>query len=163
MAKDTNNDNNNEKKPPKKSKLGLILIFVGILLAGGGGFAVSSMGLISADLFGKEKKEVKLPNIDNTIFIKLPPIIIPLGENANAKHLRAVFSVETIPSYQERIDKLQPRLMDMLNTYLRAVEEKELTNPERFQNLQAQMLRRARLVAGENAIKNLLVQEFILQ
>jgi flagellar FliL protein len=53
--------------------------------------------------------------------------------------------------------------MDMLNTYLRAVEEKELTNPERFQNLQAQMLRRARLVAGENAVKNLLVQEFILQ
>ena len=166
MAKETtsNNDTNNVK--PKKSKLGFILVIVGVLLAGGGGFTVSSMGLIPPDLFGllgEAKKEVKLPDIDNTIFIKLPPIIIPLGENANAKHLRAIFSVETDHNYQERIDKLQPRLMDMLNTYLRAVEEKELTNPERFQNLQAQMLRRARLVAGENAIKNLLVQEFILQ
>lgn len=160
MAKEpkTNNDSS-----PKKSKLGIIFAILGILIACGGGVAVGYLGLIPTDLFNKENKQEKLPDIKNTVFIKLPPIIIPLGENAKAKHLKAVFSVETDKNYSERIDKLQPRLMDMLNTYLRAVEEKELTNPERFQNLQAQMLRRARLVAGESAIKNILVQEFILQ
>lgn len=162
MAKETNNSNNTPAKP-KKSKLGLILIVLGILLAGGGGVAVGYLGLIPENLLSGEKNKSKLPSIDNTIFINLPAIIIPLGENANAKHLRAIFSVETDPNYKDRIEKLQPRLMDMLNTYLRAVEEKELINPERFQNLQAQMLRRARLVAGEDAVKNLLVQEFILQ
>jgi flagellar protein FliL len=162
QEKDTKEALNNDAKP-KKSKLGLILVIVGILLAGGGGVAVGYLGLIPPDLLGKSKKEVKLPDIDNTVFITLPAIIIPLGDHANAKHLRAIFSIETDPNYTKRIDKLKPRLMDMLNTYLRAVEEKELTQPERFQNLQAQMLRRARLVAGENAIKNLLVQDFVLQ
>ncbi len=164
MAKEkytTDAVNNGEK--PKKSKFGLILVIIGILLAGGGGVAVGYLGLIPHNLLEKSKEEVKLPDIDNTVFITLPAIIIPLGEHANAKHLRAIFSIETDPNYKKRIDKLKPRLMDMLNTYLRAVEEKELTQPERFQNLQAQMLRRARLVAGENAIKNLLVQDFVLQ
>jgi flagellar FliL protein len=157
-----------EKEPvakPKKSKIGFILLIVGILLSGGGGIAVGYLGLIPLDFLNKnnQKTEPSLPNIDNTIFIELPAITIPLGQNAKAKYLRAVFSIETVPNYEERIDKLRPRLMDMLNTYLRAVEETDLTNPNRFQNLQAQMLRRSRLVAGESAVKNLLIQEFILQ
>lgn len=159
MAEETENS-----APKKKGKLGLILIVICILLAGGGGAAIGYLGLVPMDLLtGKSNNKVKLPNIDDTIFIKMPPLIIPLGQNAKAKHLRAVFSIETDKTYINRIEKLQPRLMDMLNTYLRAVEEKELTNPERFQNLQAQMLRRARLVSGEDAVKNLLVQEFVLQ
>jgi flagellar protein FliL len=162
-TKDTDKNNDNAPAPKKKGKLGLILVIFGILLAAGGGIAVGYLGLIPPALLGGSKAKAKLPNIEETIFVKLPPIIIPLGENANAKHLRAIFTVETDPTYENRIKKLQPRLMDMLNTYLRAIEEKELTNPERFQNLQAQMLRRARLVAGEGAVKNLLVQEFILQ
>ena len=116
MAKETNNSNNTPAKP-KKSKLGLILIVLGILLAGGGGVAVGYLGLIPENLLSGEKNKSKLPSIDNTIFINLPAIIIPLGENANAKHLRAIFSVETDPNYKDRIEKLQPRLMDMLNTY----------------------------------------------
>lgn len=161
--KDADKNDNNAAPPKKKGKLGVILVILGILLAGGGGVAVGYLGLIPPSLLGGGKPKAKLPSVEETVFVKLPPIIIPLGENANAKHLRAIFSIETEPTYEDRIKKLQPRLMDMLNTYLRAIEEKELTNPERFQNLQAQMLRRARLVSGEGAVKNLLVQEFILQ
>lgn len=153
-----------EKAPaPKKSKMGIIIIIVLVLLAGGGGAAIGYLGLIPPGLLGGGGKTVKLPDIEDTVFIKLPPIMIPLGKNAQAKHLRAAFDIETSTTYTERIEKLKPRLMDMLNTYLRAVEEKELINPARFQNLQAQMLRRSRLVCGEDAVKNLLVQEFILQ
>jgi flagellar FliL protein len=162
MAQEQDNSQNSAQK---KSKLGLILVIIGIIFAAVGGVAVGYLGLIPASILGKDNPKVSpvLPNIDNTIFIQLPPITIPLGQNAKAKYLRATFSVETDPNYEERIEKLRPRLMDMLNTYLRAVEETDLTNPNRFQNLQAQMLRRSRLVAGESAIKNLLVQEFILQ
>ena len=113
--------------------------------------------------FGDNQGKDTMPDISKTIFLPLPKIIVTLGEDAQAKHLRAQFAIETDPNYEERVKTLQPRLMDVFNTYLRVVEEKELTNPERFQNLQAQMLRRARLVAGEAAIKNLLVQEFVLQ
>jgi len=162
MSEETKNTNMPDE--PKKGKMGLILMIVGVLLAGIGGVAVGYLGLIPASITGgSEEDKVPLPSIEETIFINLPAITIPLGQNARAKHLRAIFTIETNSNYEERITKLTPRLMDMLNTYLRAVEEKELTDPERFQNLQAQMLRRARLVSGERSIKNLLVQEFILQ
>ena len=162
MAKKEEKTSNNEDVIKKKGKGGLIIIIVGIVLALGGGGMAGYMGLLSLP-FGEQETKKNLPDISKTIFVPLPKIVIPLGENADAKYLRARFDIETEKAYAERITTLQPRLMDMLNTYLRAVEEKELSDPGRFQNLQAQMLRRARLVAGEAAIKNLLVQEFILQ
>lgn len=162
MAKKDDKSSDTQDIVKKKGKGGLIILFLGILLALGGGAAAGYMGLLQLP-FGEQDTAKSLPDISKTIFIPLPKIVIPLGENAQAKYLRARFDIETEKAYAERITTLQPRLMDMLNTYLRAVEEKELSDPGRFQNLQAQMLRRARLVAGEAAIKNLLVQEFILQ
>lgn len=158
MAKDKENTS---EEPPKKKKGMLIAIIIAVLALGGGG-AAGYMGMIPLPFF-KSAKEEKMPDISKTVFVELPKIVVTLGEDATAKHLRAQFSIETDPNYVERIKTLKPRLMDVFNTYLRVVEEKELLNPERFQNLQAQMLRRARLVAGEAAIKNLLVQEFVLQ
>lgn len=159
MADETE-ETENEEKPKKKG--GIMIAIILALVLGGGGGAAGYMGFIPLPFFQSETEE-KMPDITNTIFIPLPKIVVTLGEDAQAKHLRAQFSIETDPNYEERVNTLQPRLMDVFNTYLRVVEEKELTNPERFQNLQAQMLRRARLVAGEAAIKNLLVQEFVLQ
>ena len=153
-------DNETEEKPKKKG--GMLIAIILALVLGGGGGAAGYMGFIPLPFLQGDTDE-KMPDISNTIFISLPKIVVTLGEDAQAKHLRAQFAIETDPNYEERVNTLQPRLMDVFNTYLRVVEEKELTNPERFQNLQAQMLRRARLVAGEAAIKNLLVQEFVLQ
>ena len=157
---DDKEDDQTEEQPKKKG--GMLIAIILALVLGGGGGAAGYMGMIPLPFFQAEEEE-KMPDISNTIFIPLPKIVVTLGEDAQAKHLRAQFAIETDPNYEERVNTLQPRLMDVFNTYLRVVEEKELTNPERFQNLQAQMLRRARLVAGEAAIKNLLVQEFVLQ
>lgn len=146
----------------KKKSVKLILFLIIALIFGGGAGAASYFGMIKIPFMGETEKE-KLPDISETVFYPLPQIIVALGENAKAKHLRAKFTIETDQQYLERIKNLEPRLMDILNTYLRVVEEKELLNPERFQNLQAQMLRRARLVSGEAAVKNILVQEFLIQ
>ncbi len=148
------------KKPGKLKKIIVMLVLL-IALGGGAGFAAYS-GLIPLPFFHADDK-ASMPDLETTVFVPLPKITIPLGENAKARYLSAQFSIETEKPYTKRIETLQPRLMDMFNTYLRAVEEKQLLEPSRFQSLQAQMLRRARLVAGEDAVKNILVQEFILQ
>lgn len=153
-------DDTEEKKPSAFKKFILLILLLG---AGGGGAAAAGYaGLIPLPFFGSAEDE-NLPDLSKTVFIRLPKITIPLGESAKARYLSAKFSIETEKPYQKRVEALQPRLMDMFNTYLRAVEEKQLIDPGRFQSLQAQMLRRARLVAGDKAIKNILVQEFILQ
>ncbi|MEM6602590.1 MAG: flagellar basal body-associated FliL family protein [Pseudomonadota bacterium] len=157
---DTDEQENVPVRRKKRGGLLILIVFTLFLSAVGGG--ASYMGYVDVPLIESKTVE-KLPDLSNTIFVPLPKIVVTLGENAQAKYLRAQFAIETDPNYEERVKTLEPRLMDVFNTYLRVVEEQELTNPERFQNLQAQMLRRARLVAGEAAIKNLLVQEFVLQ
>jgi len=124
MADETE-ETENEEKPKKKG--GILIAIILALVLGGGGGAAGYMGFIPLPFFQGEAEET-MPDITNTIFIPLPKIVVTLGEDAQAKHLRAQFAIETDPNYEERVNTLQPRLMDVFNTYLRVVEEKELTN-----------------------------------
>ena len=149
--------------PKKRGGAKLLLIL--LVVFGGIGAGAGYMGLLKmpgAKDHGADAEQ-NMSDVSKTVFLDLPKVIVPLGDQAAAKHLAAEFVIETTREHAERIEKLKPRLMDMLNTYLRAVDEKELTDPSRFRQLQAQMLRRSKLIAGEVAVKNLLIQEFILQ
>ena len=55
-----------------------------------------------------------------------------------------------------------PRVLDVLNTYLRAVEVRDLEEPAALARLRAQMLRRVQVVTGEGRVRDLLVTEFVL-
>lgn len=55
-----------------------------------------------------------------------------------------------------------PRIADVLNTYLRAVEVRDLEAPAATVWLRAQMLRRIQVVAGEGRVRDLLITEFVL-
>ena len=55
-----------------------------------------------------------------------------------------------------------PRIVDVLNTYLRAVEVRDLEEPAAMARLRAQMLRRVQVVTGEGRVRDLLVTEFVL-
>ena len=55
-----------------------------------------------------------------------------------------------------------PRVLDVLNTYLRAVEVRDLEEPSSLVKLRAQMLRRVQVVTGEGKVRDLLITEFVL-
>ena len=55
-----------------------------------------------------------------------------------------------------------PRIIDVLNTYLRAVSEDELGKPAALERLRAQMLRRIQVVTEQGQVKDLLITEFVL-
>ena len=56
-----------------------------------------------------------------------------------------------------------PRVLDVLNTYLRAVDVKRPRGRRpRCARLRAQMLRRIQVVTGEGMVRDLLVTEFVL-
>ena len=55
-----------------------------------------------------------------------------------------------------------PRVTDVLNGYLRAISLSELQEPTALIKLRAQMLRRVRLVAPPDSVRDLLFQEFVL-
>jgi flagellar FliL protein len=60
------------------------------------------------------------------------------------------------------VTHLLPRILDVLNGYLRAVELAELEDPDALVRLRAQMLRRIQIVTGQGMVRDLLVTEFVL-
>jgi flagellar FliL protein len=100
-----------------------------------------------------------LPDIS---FVPIEPIVVSLGPKSTSQHLRFTAQLEVTKSYAEEVGLLMPRILDVLNGYLRAVEIAELENPAAMAKLRAQMLRRVQIVTGEGRVRDLLVTEFVL-
>lgn len=96
------------------------------------------------------------------IFVPLDAIVVSLPPGSPNSHLRFKASLEVRPGHEEHVTAIRPRVIDVLNGYLRAVEVSELQDHRAFPRLKAQMLRRVQIVAGDDAVQNLLIQEFIL-
>lgn len=157
-----------EDEPKKSGNMGLIIGVVGALLLGGGGFYATYSGI----LFGggeegeeehvKEEPEVVLPPIDEIAFVPIEKLVVSLGTKASAAHLQFSAELEVSPANQEQVMTLMPRILDVLNTYLRAVDEKDLESPSAMIRLRAQMLRRVQIVTGDGLVNDLLITEFVL-
>lgn len=150
-------------KTKKKSKLPLILGVVLALALGAGGFSAVWMGL----LFGHEATEemaeaVTASPLPDIAFVPVSPLVINLGEGASARHLRFQAQIEVNKAYAADVTEILPRIVDVLNSYLRAVEVRELEDRSSLVRLRAQMLRRIQLVAGEGRVRDLLIMEFVL-
>jgi len=162
MADETEPEPVEEKK--KGGKKGLIIGLLGALLLGGGGFYATYAGLILGaptddDSHAAESDHPPLPEI---AFIALEPMVVSLGNNAHAKFLRFSAQLDVDPASEEAVMMVLPRIVDVLNTYLRAVSEDELGKPAALERLRAQMLRRIQVVTEHGQVKDLLITEFVL-
>ncbi len=155
--------NDTDAGPAKRSKLKFLLLLVAILGVGGGAGFVGYSGLLDLDSLFGGKAGPGGHAAEDSEFVALPELIIPLREGASARHLRAVLHIEVVAGAGERVKKLEPRVLHVLNTFLRAVEERDLQSPGSFDRIHAQMLRRVKLVAGEQDVRDVLIGEFILQ
>ena len=88
--------------------------------------------------------------------------MISLPPGASARHLRFTGQLEVEPEHAAEVAQLMPRILDVLNTYLRAVEVRDLEQPASIARLRAQMLRRVQVVTGEGRVRDLLITEFVL-
>ncbi|MEM9705438.1 MAG: flagellar basal body-associated FliL family protein [Pseudomonadota bacterium] len=95
-------------------------------------------------------------------FVSLEPLVVSLGPQANSKYLKISISVETTEEHAEAITKLSPRFRDVLNTFLRAVDERDLADPTAMTRLRSQILRRVQLVANGETVNDILITDFIL-
>ena len=87
---------------------------------------------------------------------------ISLGKVSDNHHLRFTAQLEVNKTKVEEVTALAPRILDVLNGYLRAVEIAELEDPDALVRLRSQMLRRIQIVTGEGRVRDLLVTEFVL-
>ena len=169
--------------PPAKprKKLGLILGLVGALALGGGAFYAIYAGLFDPTSLtslvgggggqeggghggggGYGEAEGGVSVLGDVAFVPMDPIMISLPPGASAKHLRFAGQLEVAPDDAAEVAGLMPRVLDVLNTYLRAVEVRDIEEPASLARLRAQMLRRIQVVTGEGRVRDLLISEFVL-
>jgi flagellar protein FliL len=88
--------------------------------------------------------------------------VISLGAASRNSHLRFTAQLEVQSGAVADVTLLLPRIMDVLNGYLRAIDVAEIEDPGALVKMRAQMLRRVQIVSGENRVRDLLVTEFVL-
>ena len=154
-----------EGDPPKKSKMPMIIGLVLALAGGGAGFYATWSGMIlgggdhaEAEV---EDEEVKDP-FGDIAFVEVEPMIISVKAQPNQRLLRFRAQLEVPKSHAEDVTKLLPRVVDVLNSYLRALEVADLEDSAALTRLRAQMLRRVQVVTGKDRVNDFLIMEFVL-
>lgn len=152
--------------PPRagRSRLPLILGLVLAVLGGAGGFWLVRFGPLapggeSPAAAAAPEAAAPLPALEPAGFVPLPALVVNLPGGG---FLRFAGQIEVAPEHAGEVTALVPRVMDVLNGYLRAVEPREVEDPAALLRLRAQMLRRVQVVAGGDRVRDLLVMEFVV-
>jgi flagellar FliL protein len=178
---------NGEEKPAKSGKSSMILALILTLVGGGAGFYAMKSGLIPLghqatdgemneenpdSQGGMTEPEYSgsemMADGDNTTmmediaFVEIDPITISLMAGQTATFLRFRAQLEVNSEYEREVSKILPRVTDVLNGYLRALELEDLTGPLALVRLRSQMLRRVQVVTGRGRVRDLLIMEFVL-
>ena len=175
-----------EQEPAKSGKKPLIIGLVLALVGGGGGFYAATSGLIPFGKGAKGEGEMQGSShetmaadsqeegsshaaagdapmaLEDIAYVEIDPITISLNESQSARHLRFRAQLEVNAKYEDDVMTLSPRVTDVMNSYLRALELSDLTGPLALARLRAQMLRRVQVVTGKGRVRDLLIMEFVL-
>lgn len=153
--------------PGKSRKLRYVLwLFLALAGAGGGFYAVYA-GLIPPpggdSHTGSPSSEPgsRTTAPDDTAFVAIDPVMISLADGSG-EHLRFRAQLEVAPDQVGEVTRIMPRIVDVLNSYLRALENRDLRDPMALTRLRGQMLRRIGIVAGPDRVRDLLIMEFVL-
>lgn len=164
------------------SKKGFVIGLVLALVGAGGGFFATYSGLASsllgsapnadettresldtsAEPIGRSEAPLGGQRSRTTGFVPLDPITISLGPRGQSRHLRFSAQLEVASGHSSEVEHLKPRITDVLNIYLRALDPTELEEPAALLRLRAQMLRRIQIVTGPGFVNDLLIMEFVL-
>lgn len=149
----------------KSSKMPLILGLVAALAGGGGGFYATFSGMILAPEspeMAEEVAEDAPPGLPDVAYVEMDPIIVTLFPASRGQHLQFRAQLEVPSQYAADVESVLPRVIDVLNGYLRAVETSDIESASALTRLRAQMLRRVQIVAGPGRVNDLLIMEFVV-
>jgi flagellar FliL protein len=153
----------------KGGMLGLIIGGVLMLGLGGGAFyAVYSGAIPTPEKQAAAEHAAEAEHADGhgsapPAFMPMAPILVTLGKGDALRQLQLTAQLEVTPERLAEVTALTPRVLDVLNTYLRAVDPAVIEDPSAMLRMRAQMLRRVQVVTGEGLVRDLLVSEFILR
>jgi flagellar FliL protein len=150
-----------DTEPRQRSKKPLLIGALLALILGGGGFYAAWSGLLFGG-GGHGDEGAAPPALQGIAFVPLETMVVSLGADSGSEHLRFTAQVEVVDAAQADVTLLKPRILDVLNSYLRAIDTASIEDPQAMARLRAQMLRRVQIVTGEGRVRDLLITEFVL-
>jgi flagellar FliL protein len=151
-----------QEAAPKKSKKPLIIGGILALVLGGGGFFVTYSGMILAPADPAAAAVETAGPLPDIAFVPVEPLVITLGSADAGRNLRFTSQIEVDSPYVADVTLLLPRIVDVMNGYLRAIDPAQLDDPAMLLRIRAQLLRRIQMVTGTGRVRDLLVTEFVL-
>jgi flagellar protein FliL len=149
--------------PAKRSKKPLMIGFLLALIFGGGGFyAVFSGMILGADHGDAAMAAKPVDALPDVAFVPVDSVIVAMGEGLANRHLKFTAQVEVESAYVADVTLMLPRILDVFNSYLGAVDPHSLEGNAAIVRVRAQLLRRVQVVVGEGRVRDLLITEFVL-
>ncbi|GAA6160770.1 flagellar basal body-associated FliL family protein [Ruegeria sp. HU-ET01832] len=151
----------------KSGKSGLIIGAILAVAGAAGGYYLTTSGMLpfgpkpTVDAPMKEGTEKPLKALPDVVFVDLPPVIVSI-KSGDSRHLKFHAQLEVNPEHLSDIEKMKPRIMDVLNGYLRAVQVGDLEDSLALMRIRGHLLRRIGIVVGEDRVRDVLVMEFVL-
>lgn len=146
-------------KKPKSSKLPLLLGLVLALIGAGAGYVFAPGQSVPKE---EAKPVAAILDIGDVVFVSVDPLTINIETKEGPRYLKFQAQIETNSAYEADVSKVMPRIIDVFNSYLRAVTYEEMSKPAALITIRSQLLRRAQLVTGEKLINDLLIMEFVI-
>lgn len=94
-------------------------------------------------------------------FADLDPFTLSLSDGQTILKIGIVLEVYTGEAYA--IDPSDPQIRNAFMGYLRALQVEHIRDPAFMDNMRMQLRRRARLVLGQETVKDILITDFIIQ
>lgn len=156
-----------EQVPTKKSKMGLFIILgVGILVLGGGGFFAYTKLLAHKpaveEVASQEAKKEAAPVIGEMLVME--PFVVNLADPKGKRYLKVKIELEL--ESKEAVDKatkVSPKLRDMVIMMLTSLGFEEIMTPEGKIRVRDELLERFNEIMRPDHIKNIYFTEFVVQ
>lgn len=147
-----------------KKKL-VLLSVLAALIGGIAGFYATNSRMI-LDTLSWESRESPTDTtrgIPDVSYIEIDQITISINPISQGRHLIFRTQLEVPSGQEEYVRSSLPRIVDVMNGYLRALEVKDLESPAILPRIRAQLLGRIQIVIGSDNINDLLVMEFVIK
>lgn len=157
-----------------KARRGLLVPLVAGLglaaAAAGGGYWAVTQGPFAPDTGEGEgagenrgAQDAERPDpLPDTVFVALDPVVVSLGPEMAGRQLLFTAHLEVPAQHADEVTRLVPRVLDVLNSYLRVVDMAEISEPTSLAIMRAQLLRRIQVVTGDGRVNDLLVTQFVV-
>lgn len=157
----TNVEANTKPISNKRAIVPLVLGLIAILLGASAGFYIAFSGMIFPT--NRAQPMLETPSaLPDVAFVPVEPMVVSLRPLSQGRHLRFRADLEVPSQYEADVKAVMPRVVNVMNGYLRALETQDFESPGALFRLRSHLLRRIDIVTGPGRVNDLLIMEYVI-